>query len=77
MIDAGSLTEGAKALAHRIVDVLAHANRLLLSTFADIAAAPESRRLTFEVLHLCQAWVREHVGSRLKSLEFLFTCGLF
>lgn len=25
MIDAGSLTEGAKALAHRIVDVLAHA----------------------------------------------------
>ena len=59
------------------VDVLAHANRLLLSTVADIAAMPESRRLTFEVLHLCQAWVREQVGSRLKSLEFLFTCGLF
>ena len=58
-------------------DVLNHANRLLHATFAEIAATPESRRLTFEVLHLCQAWVREHVGSRLKSLEFLFTCGLF
>ncbi len=59
------------------VDVLAHANRLLHATFDDVVATPESRRLTFDVLQLCQAWVREHVGSRLKSLEFLFTCGLF
>ncbi len=62
---------------HAPADVLAHADHLLHATFADIAAAQESLRLTFEVLHLCQTWVREHVGTRLKSLDFLFTCGLF
>ena len=59
-------------------DVLAHANYLLHATFADIIQDAQGHvRLTFEVLHLCQAWVREHVGARLKSLDFLFSCGLF
>ncbi len=57
-------------------DVLAHANRLLRTTFADIANGQTSVRLSFEVLHLCQAWAREHVASRLRSLDFLFSCGL-
>ena len=60
------------------VDVLGHANHLLHATFADIMRDEQiSIRLTLEVLHLCQAWVREHVGARLKSLDFLFSCGLF
>lgn len=58
-------------------DVLAHADWLLHATFSDVVSAGGGRRLNFEVLHLCQDWVREHVGSRLKSLEFLFSCGLF
>lgn len=58
-------------------ETLTWANFLLLSTFDDIAQSGLERRVSFDVLHLCQTWVREHVGSRLKSLEFLFTCGLF
>ena len=46
-------------------------------TFDEIAQREVPRHISFEILHLCQAWVREHVGSKLKSLEFLFTCGLF
>lgn len=58
-------------------ETLSWASFLMLSTFSDIVERGVERRIAFEVLHLCQAWVREHVGSRLKSLEFLFTCGLF
>ncbi|MEY8461202.1 DNA repair protein RecO [Eggerthellaceae bacterium 24-137] len=47
------------------------------STFDDIAAGPADLSATFAVLHLVQALVRAHVGSPLKSLEFLFTSGLF
>ncbi len=49
----------------------------MMSTFDEIAQREVPRHISFEILHLCQAWVREHVGSKLKSLEFLFTCGLF
>lgn len=64
--------------ARRIAaDALIHADWLLRSTFADIAASQTGRRLTFEVLRICQDWIREHVGSRLKSLDFLFASGLF
>ncbi len=58
-------------------DVLSWAHWLMMSTFDDIAAREVPRHISFEVLRLCQAWVREHVGSKLKSLEFLFSCGLF
>lgn len=49
----------------------------LTSTFADLAAGPADLSATFAVLHLVQSLVRAHVGSPLKSLEFLFTSGLF
>lgn len=58
-------------------DVLLWAHWLMMSTFDEIAQREVPRHISFEILHLCQAWVREHVGSKLKSLEFLFTCGLF
>ena len=58
-------------------DVLSWAHWLMMSTFDEIAQREVPRHISFEILHLCQAWVREHVGSKLKSLEFLFTCGLF
>ena len=58
-------------------DVLAWAHFLLMSPFDMVVDAHVERRISFEVLHLCQAWECEHVGGKLKSLEFLFTCGLF
>lgn len=64
--------------AQRIpVEVLSWAHFLLMSTFDDVVASKPPCRVIFEILHLCQSWVREHVGSRLKSLDFLFVSGLF
>lgn len=50
---------------------------LLTSTFIDVAAMNVEPAASFAVLRFCQQWIREHVGSNLKSLNFLFTCGLF
>lgn len=49
----------------------------LASTFDAIAAGPADESASFAVLHLVQSLVRAHVGSPLKSLEFLFASGLF
>lgn len=62
---------------HVSTEVLTWSQFLMLSTFDDVVQAGMERRVSFEILQLCQMWVREHVGSRLKSLEFLFTYGLF
>ncbi len=58
-------------------DVLALSRTLLASTFADIEAMEVALPTSFGVLRFCQQWVREHVNANLKSLDFLFTCGLF
>ena len=50
---------------------------LLGSPFSAIAAAPPSPSDAFGALRIVQGLVREHVGARLKSLEFLFSCALF
>lgn len=50
---------------------------LLGSTFAEIAALKVDPSDSFAVLRFCQQWVSQHVGANLKSLNFLFTCGLF
>lgn len=50
---------------------------LLGSTFARIAEFEPNVSASFAALHLCQQWALAHVGSRLRSLEFLFACGLF
>lgn len=56
---------------------LCWAQYFLTSTFDDIAQGPTDLSASFAVLHLVQSLVRAHVGSPLKSLEFLFTSGLF
>ncbi len=58
-------------------EICAWANALLVSTFDEIAAYDIDLPTSFSVLQLCQSWVREHVGANLKSLQFLFTSGLF
>lgn len=50
---------------------------LLASTFAELEELPVDPSASFSVLRFCQQWIREHVGANLKSLNFLFTCGLF
>ena len=55
----------------------AWANVLLVSTFDQIVAFDADLSTAFSVLQFCQSWVREHVGASLKSLQFLFTSGLF
>lgn len=47
------------------------------STFDAVSEGPSDLSASFSVLHLIQSLVRSHVGAPLKSLEFLFTCGLF
>lgn len=55
-------------------------NYLLRSTFSEIsetAMQQGSLDAAFAVLHFCHEWIREHVGCSLKSLNFLFSCGLY
>lgn len=56
---------------------LLHCQTLLGSTFASIEELPVDVATSFGALRLCQRWIQEHVGANLKSLNFLFTCGLF
>ena len=57
--------------------VVSCAQRLLSSTFADIVADDADVSLAFETLHLASLLIRHHIGASLKSLNFMFTCGLF
>ena len=50
---------------------------LLNSTFAQVNDYGLDPQGAFAVLEFCQAWVKEHIGAPLKSLDFLFTSGLF
>lgn len=53
------------------------AEMLMLSTFKSIEGLPEDQSGAFSALKLAQQWIRQHAGCNLKSLGFLFTCGLF
>lgn len=50
---------------------------LMGSTYAAILEAPADPGAAFAVLRLAQGLIRAHVGGSPKSLDFLFTCGLF
>ncbi len=51
--------------------VVRTAHALLYSTYADIANMTVSSEVSFELLQLCQQWCIAHVGSRLKSLNYV------
>lgn len=57
--------------------VLSWADYYLRSPFSDIASHTADLSASFEVLRLCQGLVHAQLGYRLKSLDMLFTCGLF
>ena len=56
---------------------LAWARALLSSKFSDIVAMEINQAAIFDVLRLCQTWGQVHLSAHLRSLTFLFTCGLF
>ncbi|WP_294419639.1 DNA repair protein RecO [uncultured Senegalimassilia sp.] len=58
-------------------EALSWSRALLGMRFADIASIEIDQSCVFDVLRLCQTWAQVHASIRLKSLNFLFTCGLF
>ena len=76
----GVLCESCRGLDESVLvdaGTLCWAQYFLTTPFDAIAEGPVDLTGTFAVLHLVQDLVRAHIGSSLKSLEFLFTCGLF
>lgn len=59
------------------VSTLAWAEAFLRSTLEEVAGFDGSLAPAFSVLSLAREWTREHFGVTLKSLDFLFSCGLF
>lgn len=57
--------------------VLSWLNYLLMSSYAEVEANSPDLTTSFALLHIIEALVRAHVGSGLKSLEFMFTSGIY
>ena len=57
--------------------ILSWAHYLLKTSFSDIEEKSVDINLAFEILHFCQSWIKEHIGSQLKSLHFVFNSGLY
>ncbi|MBO4365829.1 MAG: DNA repair protein RecO [Eggerthellaceae bacterium] len=79
-LDGGSMCE---ACAH-VLDVvhvpaatLAWCQTLMMSTFKDILDLRVTPDVSFEVLQVCQGWLRQNMGLNLKSLNAMFTYGLW
>lgn len=50
---------------------------LMRSRFDEVLTYDAPIALLFDALHLIRQWARVHAGKNLKSLDFLFTSGLF
>ena len=57
--------------------LLAWAQVLLFSPFCDLEQLDVNRDLLFSLLQFCQTYLRENLSVNLKSLHYLFSCGLF
>lgn len=58
-------------------EALTWADYFLRSTYSDIIEQSVGLEASFDVLRLCQGLIHAQLGIRLKSLDMLFTCGLF
>ena len=47
------------------------------SRFDDVLSFDADAGTLFDVLRIVGQWTRVHAGKNLKSLDFLFSCGLF
>lgn len=57
--------------------VIAWVRAMLYSRFAEIAEMEIDGSAMFSVLHFVRQWARVHTGRDVKSLDFVFTSGLF
>ena len=79
-IDGGVVCDACAGVSSaRLVDanVLSWCQVFIKSTFDDIEKLDVAPQVSFAVLEFVHQWTRVHVGKTLKSLNFLFTCGLF
>ncbi len=53
------------------------ASALMQATFDDIAAMHVEPATSFSVLELCRGWCRQNLGTNVKALDYLMSCGLF
>ncbi len=72
-----SAPSGAKASYRAVEARLAGLAAAKAQLTAQRDALSDERRISFDVLHLCQTWTRAHLGGRSKALDFVFSCGLF
>lgn len=78
--EGGTICRACSAHAETImvpVSTISAVNVLISSTFSELTVLDLDISSSFAVLRFCQQWIREHVGANLKSLSFLFTCGMF
>ena len=57
--------------------VLAWSQALLYAKFADIPALDADMSVAFDVLEIVKPWIEFHAGKRMKSLDYIQSCGLF
>ncbi len=79
-IDGGVICDQCASFSEtRIVDanILAWCKLFIGSTFDEVVKLDVDPSVSFAVLEFVHQWTRVHVGKTLKSLNFLFTCGLF
>ena len=72
----GSCAHEANAIPVE-ADVVAWTRVLLYKRFSEISENPPDLVTTFGILQFTRQWCRTHAGRNLKSLDFLFTSGLF
>ena len=58
-------------------DLLAWCQILLMSRFDELQNTGMDTGTEFAILQFCQNWCRQNLSLNLKSLDFLFSCGLF
>ena len=78
-LEGGALCDGCRNrpdAAPQDGTVLALCSYVLGARYADIAAQPDPSAAT-ALISLLQSWTSVHMGRRLKSIDFLFSPGLF
>ena len=80
-VDGGGATcqDCARQVEGFLVDVqaIAWTNAFLTQRFDEILAQSPGPSTSFAVLQLQKPWIEHYAGRRLKSLDYLLTCGLF
>jgi DNA repair protein RecO (recombination protein O) len=79
-IDGGVLCDKCSSFSETRLaqaNTISWCNAFINSTFDGIIAMGVSPNTSFSVLEFAHQWIRVHVGKSLKSMNFLFTCGLF